>query len=283
MRVLVTGGAGFIGSWTGEALVEAGHEVMVYDSFVTGHAEYLGRVQGRVLVLRGDVRQALALQRAVRRFQPHVIVHLAACVSVPLSLRRALRSHDENTRGTLAVLEAARANKACRVVLASSAAVYGRNPAVPLREDTTLTPLSPYALHKLIGEQYARLYSELYGLETVALRYFNVYGPRQDPASPYSGVIARFAEAARVNVAAATTEVGGHHVVNVGTGRETSLLELRAAIEEIMNRPLRHVFAPPRPGDVGRSCANVRALHHLLGLSCTTSLADGLATLLTHQ
>jgi nucleoside-diphosphate-sugar epimerase len=308
MRVLVTGGAGFIGSWTGEALVEAGHEVMVYDSFVTGHAEYLGRVLDRVPVLRGDVRQALALQRAVRRFQPHVIVHLAACVSVPLSLQRALRSHDENTRGTLAVLEAARANEVRRVVFASSAAVYGRNPAVPLREEATLAPLSPYALHKLIGEQYARLYSELYGLETVALRYFNVYGPRQDPASPYSGVIARFAEAARegkpvaitgdgtqtrdfvfvgdvarVNVAAATTELGGHHVVNVGTGRETSLLELRAAIEEIVKRPLRHVFAPPRPGDVGRSCANVTALQHLFGLTCTTSLADGLATLLTHQ
>src|SRR5919199_5789241 len=152
MCVLVTGGAGFIGSHTVEALVEAGHDVRVYDSFVTGHAEYLGRVLARVPVLRGDVRQALALRRAVRRFQPHVIVHLAACVSVPLSLQRALRSHDENTRGTLATLEAARANKVCRVVFASSAAVYGRNPAVPLIEESTLAPPSPYALHKLICE-----------------------------------------------------------------------------------------------------------------------------------
>lgn len=307
MRVLVTGGAGFIGSWTVEALVEAGHDVLVYDSFVTGHSSYLGKVLGTIRVTRGDVCHPLALHRAVRAFKCDTIVHLAACVSVPLSLRRALRSHDANTRGTLAILELARANGVRRVVLASSAAVYGRNDNVPLCEDSPLAPRSPYALHKRIGEEYARLYTDLYGLETIALRYFNVYGPRQDPASPYSGVIARFAEAAhagrcvsmtgdgtqtrdfvfigdvaRVNAAAAGAELVGHHVVNVGTGRETSLLDLCAAIESLLGRPVHRTFAPPRTGDVYRSCADVTALDRLLSTTCSTPLHAGLATLLDH-
>src|SRR2546423_643976 len=260
MRALVTGGAGFIGSWTVEALVAAGHDVLVYDSFVTGRSACLRSVS--VQVVQGDICHPLALERSMRRFRPHAIVHLAACVSVPLSLRRALRSHDDNTRGTLAVLEAARANGVRRVVLASSAAVYGRAPMVPLSEGTPLAPLSPYALHKRMAEDYARLYAELYGLETVALRYFNVFGPRQNPASPYCGVIARFVDAARngrpvtitgdgtqtrdfvfvadvarANVAALTTELSGHHIVNVARGRETSLLDLHTAIEAVTNRP----------------------------------------------
>ena len=305
MRVLVTGGSGFIGSWTAEALVEAGHDVLVYDSFVTGRPDYLCGIGGVVRVVRGDVRHPLALQRAVRRFGPDAIIHLAACVSVPLSLQRPLRSHDDNVRGTLAVLEAARANDIRRVVLASSAAVYGRNCDVPLHEDAPLAPLSPYALHKRMDEDYARLYSDLYGLETVALRYFNVFGPRQDPASPYSGVIARFCEAARMgrgvritgdgaqtrdfvyvadvaraNVAALTADLQGHHVVNVATGCETSLLELRAAIEDVAGRPLPYVLEPPRKGDVTRSCADVARLRDVLGLSCATHLRDGLSALL---
>jgi UDP-glucose 4-epimerase len=203
------------------------------------------------------------------------------------------------------VLEAARANGIGRVVLASSAAVYGRNCDVPLHEDAPLAPLSPYALHKRIDEDYARLYSDLYDLETVALRYFNVFGPRQDPASPYSGVIARFCEAARMgrgvritgdgaqtrdfvyvadvaraNVAALTADLQGHHVVNVATGCETSLLELRAAIEDVAGRPLPYVLEPPRKGDVTRSCADVARLRDVLGLSCATLLRDGLSALL---
>src|SRR5207253_1171569 len=136
-----------------------------------------------------------------RRFKPDAIIHLAARASVPLSLQRPLHCHDVNTRGTLAVLEAARANRVGRVVLASSAAVYGRNEGVPLGEEAPLDPLSPYALHKRVSEDYARMYTDLYGITTVALRYFNVFGPRQDPASPYSGVIARFAGAARAGAA----------------------------------------------------------------------------------
>jgi len=306
VRVLVTGGAGFIGSWTVEALVAAGHEVSVYDSFVTGKAAYLSKVAADVAVAHGDIRHPLALQRAVRRFKPRTIVHLAACVSVPLSLGRALRSHDDNVRGTLAVLEAARANGVERVVLASSAAVYGRNTAVPLDEETPLAPLSPYALHKRVGEDYARLYSELYGLDTVALRYFNVFGPRQDPASPYSGVVARFADAARLgrsviitgdgaqtrdfvyvgdvaraNVAAVDAGLNGHHAINVATGRETSLLDLRAAIMDVTGYPLSYEMGPERQGDIARSCADVTRLRALLGGACATDLRDGLSTLFT--
>lgn len=305
MRVMVTGGAGFIGSWTVEALIKAGHDVLVYDSFVTGRMEYLRNASKSIRIVQGDVCAPLALQRAARRFKPHAIIHLAACVSVPLSLRRALRSHDDNTRGTLAVLEAARANDVPRVVLASSAAVYGRNENVPLSEDAPLAPLSPYALHKRMGEDYARLYADLYGMETVALRYFNVFGPRQDPASPYSGVIARFAEAtregrpvsitgdgtqtrdfvyvddvARANVAAVSAALVGHHIMNVGTGYETSLLTLRAAIEGIMARPLPYSTQEPRPGDVSRSCADVKRLRERLGITCSTPLHEGLELLL---
>lgn len=304
MRVLVTGGAGFIGSWTVEALIAGGHDVSVYDSFVTGRAAYL-KVATECAVTRGDIRSPLALQRAVRRFKPAAIIHLAACVSVPLSLGRALRSHDDNVRGTLAVLEAARANGVERVVLASSAAVYGRNTAVPLDEETPLAPLSPYALHKRVGEDYARLYSELYGLDTVALRYFNVFGPRQDPASPYSGVVARFAAAARLgrtviingdgtqtrdfvyvgdvaraNATAVDAGLRGHHVVNIASGRETSLLDLRAAIMDVTGYPLPYETGPARRGDVTRSCADVTRLRTLLGVACATDLRDGLAALL---
>ncbi len=305
MRVLVTGGAGFIGSWTTEALVQAGHDVLVYDSFVTGRADYLDRVSAAITVTRGDIRAPLPLHRATRRFKPDVMIHLAACVSVPLSLRRALHSHDVNTRGTLAVLEAARANGVRRVVLASSAAVYGRSETVPLREDAPLDPLSPYALHKRVGKDYARLYTDLYGLETVALRYFNVFGPRQDPTSPYAGVIARFAEAARAgtavritgdgtqtrdfvaardiaraNVAAATVALSGHHAVNVGTGRETSLLALHAAIETLSSRPLPYSLQAAQLGDVRRSCADVTRLRELLNVTCSTGLHEGLRPLL---
>ncbi len=305
MRVFVSGGAGFIGSWTVERLVADGHEVCVFDSLLTGNTANLAGVSREIYLVRGDVRHPLAVQRAVRRFKPEAIIHLAACVSVPLSMRRAVRSHDDNTRGTVAVLEAARANGVRRVVLASSAAVYGRNQNVPLAEGEPLDPLSPYALHKRICEDYARLYTDLYGLETVALRYFNVFGPRQDPNSPYSGVIARFADAARhgrpvfltgdgsqtrdfvfvddvacANVAAVSRELSGHHVVNVATGHETSLLALRLAIEEVMGRPLPYTFAPPRPGDVYRSCADVSRLRDLLNVVARTSLATGLRALL---
>jgi UDP-glucose 4-epimerase len=191
------------------------------------------------------------------------------------------------------------------VVLASSAAVYGRNQNVPLAEGESLDPLSPYALHKRICEDYARLYSDLYDLQTVALRYFNVYGPRQDPTSPYSGVIARFADAARhgcpvvltgdgsqtrdfvfvddvarANVSAVGRELGGHQVINVATGRETSLLELRRTIEEVMGCPLPYSFAPPRPGDIYRSCADVSCLRDQLDVTACTPLAAGLRELL---
>jgi len=308
VRVLVTGGAGFIGSWTVEQLIAAGHKVSVYDSFVTGRVGYLRDVAAEIEVVHGDVRHPLELQRAVHRFKPQTIMHLAACVSVPLSIKRALRSHDDNVRGTLAVLEAARSNGTERVVLASSAAVYGHNSAVPLIEDTPLAPLSPYALHKRVCEDYARLYTDLYGLDTVALRYFNVFGPRQDPASPYSGVVARFVDAAlrgcpititgdgtqtrdfvyvgdiaRVNVATITSGLTGHHVVNVATGRETSLLEVRAAIAEVTGRLPPFVPMPSRAGDIARSCADVTRLHTLLGIVCATNLTDGLTRLLSDE
>lgn len=192
MKYLVTGGAGFIGSHIVDVLIEKEHEVVVLDNLSSGHRENLSTVMDRITFIEGDVRDADTCLSAAEGCVG--IFHEAALVSVPDSINRPRDNHDINITGTLNVLEAARRQGVSRVVFASSAAVYGDNPELPKREEMLPEPKSPYAMAKLAGEYYLKVYAECYGLETVALRYFNVFGPRQDPSSMYSGVISIFAE-----------------------------------------------------------------------------------------
>ena len=192
MRYLVTGGAGFVGSHIVDALVDQGHNVVVLDNLSSGHKENLSGALNQIDFVEGDIRDAEICLKASEGCDG--IFHEAALVSVPDSINRPRDNHDINITGTLNVLEAARVNGVKRVVFASSAAVYGDNPELPKREEMLPEPKSPYAMAKLAGEHYLKVYAECFGLETVALRYFNVFGPRQDPSSMYSGVISIFSE-----------------------------------------------------------------------------------------
>ncbi len=303
---LVTGGCGFIGSHLVEALAAEGHEVRVFDNLSSGRAENLAAARGRVELILGDVRHPDQLAPAMAGVAG--VFHEAALVSVAESVERPRENYEINVMGTVNVLEAARAAGVRRVVFASTAAVYGNAPELPKREDMRPAPESPYAAAKLAAEHVLAVHARLYGLETVSLRYFNVYGPRQDPSSPYSGVISRFVEAMRrgeaprvfgdgrqtrdfvfvrdvvgANLAAMRSpRVGRGETVNVGTGRRTSLIELLDALAAAAGCGVRPEFGPPRPGDVRDSVADISAARELLGYEPSVSLAEGLAALWAH-
>ena len=192
MRTLVTGGAGFIGSHIATRLLELGHEVVVLDNFFTGKRENLAGIAESVRLVEGDVRDLATVEQAAAGCQ--LVYHEAAIVSVPFSVERPQESHDVNIQGTLNVLQAARKAGAKRVVFASSAAIYGEEPTLPKSEAMRPEPMSPYGVEKITGEHYLATWSKLFGVESVALRYFNVFGPRQDPKSAYSGVISIFTD-----------------------------------------------------------------------------------------
>lgn len=300
-RYLVTGGAGFIGSHLVEALVDAGHAVRVLDDFSTGKRDNISSAcrHGAVEVIEGDVRNAEAVARATSGCVG--VFHMAALVSVPKSLADPWSSFQINVHGSVNVLEAARLAGVQRVVLASSAAVYG-DALSPAREDDTPTqPLTPYGLDKLTAERYAGLYSRLYGLEAVALRYFNVYGLRQDPASPYSGVISIFtdrlkrgagvtvygdgeqtrdfvhvSDVVRANMAAMMTQLPGFTICNVGSGHETSINRLVELLrnETASGRPVDR--QPARSGDIHRSCADITRARTLLGYAPCCDFSIGI-------
>lgn len=313
MKYLVTGGAGFIGSHIVDALVEAGHQVTVLDNLSFGHKENLSGVWSRITFIEGDIRNAETCLQAAEGCDG--IFHEAALVSVPDSINRPRDNHDINITGTLNVLEAARHQKVRRVVFASSAAVYGDNPELPKREDMLPEPKSPYALAKLTGEYYLKVYAECFGLETVALRYFNVYGVRQDPSSMYSGVISIFSERVRkglpitiygdgqqtrdfVNVAdvvqANLLAMGsqslktsnlkpqtgdGFAIFNVATGHKTSLLDLVAVLGELCGILPEVKFAPLRSGDIRHSLAAISKTRSVLEYIPQVDLKEGLVTL----
>ena len=245
MRTLVTGGAGFIGSHIVRRLLELGHAVRVLDDFSTGSRDNLAEVSSDVEITAGDVRDADALERVANGCE--VIFHEAAIVSVPYSIEHPMESHAVNVVGTLNTLEVARRVGARRVVFASSAAVYGAEPTLPKVESMLPAPISPYGVEKLTCEHYLAAWAHLFGVETVALRYFNVFGPRQDPSSPYSGVISVFVDrllagrgvtffgdgrqtrdfvyagdVAEANVLAASARGVSGRAYNVACGRETS-------------------------------------------------------------
>lgn len=296
--ILVTGGAGFIGSHIVRALTDAGSKVRVLDDLSSGRAENLAGLD--VEFVRGDICDAAIVAQAVRGVR--AVCHHAAMISVPRSVEDPLGSHRINVEGTLNLLEAARRAGAPRFVLASSAAIYGDEPSLPKTEQSPQRPQSPYALHKLIGEGYLKLYHDLYGMDTLSLRYFNVYGSRQDPASPYAAVIPLFIDAlregrrptvygdgkqtrdfvyvddvARANLAALTVPDPDGRVVNVAGGRRIDLLELLDTLGEIFTVSPAPLFAPARLGDVRHSVAAVDAAAELLNFRPTVSLREGLA------
>ena len=298
MNVLVTGGAGFIGSHSTEALLADGARVTVFDNFSSGKRDNLVAHE-RLTVIDGDIRDRAAVAAAMKGVT-HVL-HLAAQIFVRLSIEDPSDSCSQNVLGFVNVLDAARTRGVQRVVFASSAAVYGVPDRLPLDEDSPLAPISPYGLEKQIDEQYGALFGELYGLSNFALRYFNVYGPRQDPSSQYAGVISKFAallgrrealtvfgdggqsrdfvyvkDVARCNVTALKGDYGG--VCNVGTGKSVTLLELIDGLAARIGARPEVNFAPPVLGDIRQSAMRPERLRSLLGYVPQTSLAEGLAT-----
>jgi nucleoside-diphosphate-sugar epimerase len=298
---LVTGGAGFIGSHLVERLLADGVRVRVLDNFSTGARANLPSAsrRGRQLeVIRGDIRSLPVLLRAARGAR--VIYHQAAMRSVPRSVKDPLGANANNVNGTLNVLEAARRCRVPRVVFASSSSVYGDRPDLPKREDQPPSPVSPYAASKAAGEQYAAIWTRLYGVETVGLRYFNVFGPRQDPKSEYAAVIPRFIlwglrhrplevhgdgtqsrdftyidNVVEANILAARAPGAPGEVFNVGCGSRTSLLEIIGKLEAIVGRPLERRHTPSRAGDVPHTLADVGKAKRLLGYAPLVDFDDG--------
>lgn len=296
---LVTGGAGFIGSHMVEALRARGDRVRVADSLITGKRENLAHID-EVEFLEGDLADPAFAARAVDGVE--YVLHQAAIPSVPRSVDDPITTNRANIDATLSLLVAARDAGVRRVVYAGSSSAYGNLPEQPKREDMPVAPLTPYALQKLVGEQYMRMFTDLYGLSTVVIRYFNVFGPRQDPSSAYSGVISLFirylvegrvptihgdggqtrdfAYVANVvdgalRASQATSDVSGQ-VINVSTGVSISLNELFAMLKAITGATVEPQYGPARAGDVRESLADISKARHLLGYAPSVSLEDGL-------
>ena len=301
MFVLVTGGAGFIGSHTVDALLEKGVRVRVLDNLSSGSLKNLPMDHPLIEFMQGDVRDIDCVTLCIKDIT-HVI-HLAALVSVPVSIKDPLASHSINVGGYLNVLSAARLAGVKRLVHASSAAVYGIPETLPLNEDSNTAPLSPYGLEKLVMDQYAQLFSELYNISTIGLRYFNVYGPRQNPESPYSGVISKFAtwaiqnkeftlfgdgkqtrdfiyvkDVARANVAALESTRDG--VANIATGYSVNLLEITQILSAIVGHPINVKHESARSGDVPHSSSLPLIMRNEVGIDSTVELTFGLKSLL---
>ena len=297
--VLVTGGAGFIGSHLVDALLRRGDRVRVLDNFSTGDPANLDGVAGLVDVIEGDITDLDTVQQAMKGVE--VVFHRAALASVPRRVANPLATHRACVDGTLHVLVAARDAGVRRVVYAASSSAYGNSARLPKTETDPTAPLSPYAVAKLAGEQYCAAFSEVYGLETVRLRYFNVYGPRQTPDSPYAAVIPLFIQAIRegrsprvhgdgqqsrdftyvadvvqANLKAAEADGVSGRVYNVAGGKRVSLLNLLHLLGELMETEVRPEFVPSRPGDVKHSQADIDRAMTDLGYRPMTEIRTGL-------
>ena len=300
MRTLVTGGAGFIGSHLADGLVRRVDRVRLFDNVSSGTWANVAALGDAVERVEADLRDEAAVRRATDGVE--VVFHLAADPSVPRSVADPRTCYDVNLTGTLNVLQAAREAGCRRVVFASSCAVYGDDPALPKRETMAPRPGSPYASSKLAGEELCRVFWRLYGLETVSLRFFNVYGPRQDPRGPYASVIPRFIDALRpgstptihgdgeqtrdfvfvgdvvqANLRAASAANAAGGIYNVASGQSVSLNRLLATLAGLLGRDAVATYAPARQGDVRHSAADVSAARAVLGFDPRVSLQDGLA------
>ena len=296
---LVTGGAGFIGSHLTARFVELGHSVRVLDNLITGKRENLAHIDGEFEFIEGDLRQPEVCKAACRDID--VVFHEAAFPSVPKSVDDPQLTHDINVNGTHNLLLAARDAKVKRVVYAASSSAYGDVPESPKHEGIVPEPLSPYACHKLMGEFYCRAFYECYGLETISLRYFNVFGPRQDPASQYAAAVPVFVTAIAKdrsptvyddgeqtrdftyieniihgNLLAADAAATHGETINVACGEQISLNDIIARINELLGKNVPIEYAPPRAGDVKHSLADIRLAKQVIGYTPVVSFGDGL-------
>jgi len=305
-KMVVTGGAGFVGSNLAEHLCLQGYSVCVIDNFSSGREENLSWIVNQrnpVQVLRCDINDTDAMRAAFRGAR--YVFHQAAIPSVPRSVADPASTHSANMTGTLSVLIAARDAGVQRVIVASSSSVYGDDPDLPKEENRIGKPLSPYALSKVVCEEYCRLFHQLYALETVCLRYFNVFGPRQDPKSEYAAVIPRFctrllaglkptifgdgdqsrdftfiANVIDANWTAATRPNVAGEVFNIGCGNQTSLNQLISDLNQILGTQIRPTYEPARTGDIRHSVADIAKAKKLMDYSPATSLREGLRRVL---
>lgn len=298
-RVLVTGGAGFIGSHLTETLVKRGDRVRVFDNFSTGNPKNLQSVENQLEIIHGDLRNPADVLEAVQGIE--IIFHEAAFVSLPESIEKPHECFAANVTGVFELLEAARQASVKRIVLASSAAVYGANPNYPLSESTPTDCRSPYAASKRFNEDLAKLYSQTYSMQVVALRYFNVYGPRQSPSSAYAAAVPKFIErmkagkspiiygdgkqtrdfiyvgdVVRANLLAAESETAAGQTINICSGAETNLLDLLDVLHILFPTSPEAEFAETRLGDLPRSVGDTGLAESLLKFKVQTSLVDGL-------
>jgi nucleoside-diphosphate-sugar epimerase len=300
-KFLVTGGAGFIGSNITESLLSQGHFVRVFDNFATGKRENITDfLQNPAFELaEGDLRNFQDVQQATRDID--FVLHQGALPSVPRSVADPITTNEVNVNGTLHVLQASRENKVKRVVYAASSSAYGNSPTLPKEESMPPMPLSPYAVSKFGGEAYCRVFHQIYGLETVALRYFNVFGPKQDPTSQYSAVIPKFIAMIRkgespviygdglqsrdftyvdnniqANILACTAKDAPGKVYNIACGQRFTLIQLVDALNNIMGTRVQPIFEPDRAGDVKHSLAAITRAQHDLGFEVTVDFLHGL-------
>lgn len=296
---LVTGGAGFIGSHIVEGLVKQGERVRVIDNLSTGKLENLKLFMDEIEFIEGDLRHPEEAAEAAEGAD--FVLHQAAVPSVPRSIEDPLGSTENNLKGTLHLLMAARDAKVKRLVYASSSSIYGDSPTLPKREDLLPAPLSPYAASKLAGEYYCQVFHRVYGLETVSLRYFNVFGPRQDPLSPYAAVIPKFitlaltkkplvvygdgeqsrdfsyvADVVQANLLACGARGIAGEQFNVGSGEHTSLNQLVQVLREILDLDLKVEYAEPQPGDIKHSLAGIEKVQRLMKFEPLVPFSEGL-------
>ena len=299
MRYLVTGGAGFIGSNTVDELVRRGHSVVVLDDLSSGKEENLAEVRSKITFMKGSITDLEAVQKAM--YQAECVLHLAARTSVPRSVKDPIETNRINVDGTLNVLVAARDNKVKRVVYAASSSAYGETPTLPKTESMQPVPISPYGVAKYVGELYGQTFGRCYGLGNVSLRYFNIFGPRQDPGSPYSGVLSRFAaavlddtqpliygdgeqtrdftfveNAVQANLLAFEAPSASGNVYNVGTGFAISLNKIVELLRGISGKKIDPKHDPPREGDIRDSLADIRRAKEDLGYQPAVMFEEGL-------
>jgi UDP-glucose 4-epimerase len=295
--ILITGGLGFIGSHIAESLAKESHDIRVLDCLLIGKKDNLAGIKADIV--KGDIRDPAAVKKSLKDVE--YVFHQAAQVSIPRSVEDPVENNQINVDATLLLLDEARKSGVKKLLFASSSAVYGnvQDRDLPLKEDRILSPLSPYAVSKLVGEHYCRIFSSIYGLDTICLRYLNVYGPRQRPDSQYAAVIPKFIDCvlkgkaptifgdgkqtrdfifvkdvARANLIAMKSKVK-HGVYNVGTGKATSLLELLDSICSIAGKKTKPVFSDPKPGDIKHSVADISKIREI-GFRPEYSMEQGL-------